>query len=391
MSYLRKIRGIGYTIIKEDSIYDSYSKYFQFMTTVNMIQLIDFNFRSVVEFNKFKSEVQKSIFNAMVYKKLIKKTKTSELRFKAINSILFSLTKLRAQNPVELQKSIHNKNPRGFFTYIELTERMKVWRTTLNEQLRSGSPSFQLILARSLLNKGIEHCIQESIVAKDALNLYLNEIIADVSIISRILLHPCYESLTIQYLKSKDVLCTAERIINYPGENRPDNVILRYDPDSGYDKRGIFDQNIVNIPDYIKFITVDYTAASNPLHVIEKFDKDYQSEDRYLVIVLLGHKPEKRIKNIKDNLAKKQQKDPDKYKHISILTSEQYKRFLGFDSQFGKEYDLLDQLSFSLLDGSMDALERLLPLWLNHLRYFYSLNDEWILQYFPQDVIDIVD
>lgn len=223
--------------------------------------------------------------------------------------------------------------------------------------------NIQLVKTLSRLSKGVERGIQEAIAAKDALESYLNDLIADVSVISRILLHPCYQSLTIQYLKSKDVLCTKERIINYPGENRPDNVILRYDPDSGYDRCGVFDQIIVNIPDYIKFITVDYTAASNPLHVIEKFDKDYQSEDRYLVIVLLGHKPKKRIKDIKKVLADKQEENLEKYKHISILTSEQYKRFLGFDKQYGKEYDLLNQLSFSILSGSMSSLEKLLPLW----------------------------
>ncbi|MFX1458877.1 MAG: hypothetical protein ACFFBT_05360 [Promethearchaeota archaeon] len=384
VTYLKKFRESSISII------ETYSKYFQLITTVDMITFSentpdqnDFNFVSLQNFNTFKKLVRDLAYDTMKkpHGTLIEPYQFSELRFNIICDILHSLTKLRYQNPVEVQKSIHNVNRRGFFTYVELNEQAKLWRTTLGDQLRSGVPSYQLCIIRPLLNEAIKQGINEAKKAKKDLDYYLKEERRNAQQMGKIL-SPCFEKLTIEYLDSKGGLSTRGQ--SYPNSLKvPDNIILRYDKNRNYDIRNIEDQSILKIPDELQFISVDYTLASKYKFVFEKLEKAYQSPNKFLIIVLLGHKTDTSIMSLRNKLRKKQIETPDKYRNVAILTTQEYKQFLGFGGYFEKEFNILDALSFSVFRaGGRRSLEGLLTYYSEALNYFDSLDNQWFNRYF---------
>ena len=217
--------------------------------------------------------------------------------------------------------------------------------------------------------------------AKYRLNKYLDNNKLSTSEIGNIM-HPLYEQIVIAYLRSKGVRVSHESLVHYPRGFRADNIIER---------RGNFEnnieplQNIISIPSSIELITVDYTYISDFQSIARKFKKHYQSEDRLLVIVLLGQKNDNDIKNINDELQEAVSKDDgsNHLENIRIITSEEYKEFLGFDGNFEEIYNRYQDYAFNIFHSQSLLYEA------THLQeyaehYLKGLNEDWIEKYLRQ-------
>ena len=184
-----------------------------------------------------------------------------------------------------------------------------------------------------------------------------------------------------------------EKFVSTLRGTKPDNIIerktieeRRSGTESNFEKYIEALQNIIKIPDAINLISVDYTYSSDFEQVIQlKFDKYYQSDDRLLIIVLLGQKNDKDIKKINDKLQKAVKND-DGSRHlenIRILTSEEYGAFLGFDENFEEIFNRIQELAFNIFYSGNFLFEALrqknqAESWLN------GHNEDWIKIYCPQ-------
>ena len=175
---------------------------------------------------------------------------------------------------------------------------------------------------------------------------------------------------------------------------KPDNIIERKSnaerrsgAKSNFEKYIEDFQDILTIPDAINLITVDYTYLSDFELLKEKFDKHYQSDDRLLIIVLLGQKSDKTIQKFNDRLqdAVKDDDGSNHLENIRIITSEQYGEFLGFDGDFKKLFDRYQDLSFNVFNdmsklfGAIYQNKRAVSWLEGHHAY-----EDWIKIYCPQ-------
>ena len=145
-------------------------------------------------------------------------------------------------------------------------------------------------------------------------------------------------------------------------------------------------QNIITIPDSIDLVLVDYTYSSDFDFIKKKFIKDYQSENRLLIIVLLGQKSDSTMRDINDDLqlAIRQDDGSNHLENIKIITLDEYREFLGFDEIIDenfetifKLYQIYSQLIFSSKNVLYDAIRRSTQAnsWLQ------DRNEDWIRTY----------
>ena len=333
----------------EDVVYEELSKYFKLITNIYISGQFDFGITDLSKFNEFKQKVTDLTYSYLTGREIIKETQISEMAFKSICLTLTALTNLRYHFPLKFpQIKFNRKNPKDYYTLSDLSEKIsaKGNKELLSSQLRSGAPSLQLYKIISKLDIGIKRNMDGCSYAKYRLKKYLDNIKLSASEAGNIM-HPLYEQIVIAYLRSKGVRVSHESLVHYPDGYRPDNTIERSD---AFKKEIEALQNIVSIPDLIKLITVDYTYTSDFSDIENKFKKNYQSEDQLLVIVLLGQKNDRDIKNINRDL-QKAVKDDDGSNHlenIRIITSEEFKEFLGFDGNFEGIYDRYQDYAFNL-------------------------------------------
>jgi len=302
--------------------------------------------------------------------------------------LLVEQKKKKEKIPSIFPRIIFNqKNPKNYYTLADLSEEISARgnKELLSKQLRSGAPSLQLYKIISKLNIGIRRYMDGCSYAKYRINKYLNSKKLSTAEIGNIM-HPLYEQIVIAYLRSKGVRVSHESLVHYPRGFRADNIIER---------RGNFEnnieplQNIISIPSSIKLITVDYTYTSDFDRIAEKFEKHYQSEDRLLVIVLLGQKNDRDIQNINDKLQDAVSKDDGSghLKNIRIITSEEYKEFLGFDGNFDEIYNRYQDYAFNIFHSQSLLYEA------THLQEYAELyleglkgdgEEDWIKLYLRQ-------
>ena len=86
----------------------------------------------------------------------------------------------------------------------------------------------------------------------------------------------------------------------------------------------------------------------------DKFDKHYQSEDRLLIIVLLGQKNDRDIQNINNKLQDSVKEDDgsNHLENVRIITLEEYKDFLGFDGNHAETFDRYQKYSFDIFHSN---------------------------------------
>lgn len=161
-----------------------------------------------------------------------------------------------------------------------------------------------------------------------------------------------YEYLDYRYLDSKDVRSAHEAFIYR--NNRIDSLIERSDD---FKEKIEKLQNIVSVPKSIRFYAVDHTVSSDLEFIEEKLDKHYQSDDRYLLIVLWGKKNPDKINEIKNMLeSRREDSTYNNLDHVQILTAAEYSKFLGFDEDFKDDFDRFEQYSFSAFRGQSEWL-----------------------------------
>ncbi|MBA7529085.1 hypothetical protein ES705_21277 [subsurface metagenome] len=119
------------------------------------------------------------------------------------------------------------------------------------------------------------------------------------------------------------------------------------------------------------------------------FKKHYQSEDRLLVIVLLGQKKDRNIASINKKLQEAVEKDDgsNHLKNVKIITSEEYKEFLGFDGNFGEIYSRYQNYAFNIFH-SQSLLCEAVYLQEHAEHYLKGLKEDraedWIQKYLRQ-------
>ena len=219
-----------------------------------------------------------------------------------------------------------------------------------------------------------------------AVNRYLKIERASTSRIG-IIMHRLYQAVVFKYLRSKGVDSAHEVLVNYPHRGfRVDDIIKINDL---FRKEIEAKQDILSIPKNIELLAVDYTYTSNIAFIMEKLDKHYQSGNRMLLIVLLGEKSDKAIQDINDALQNAISND-DGSRHLEnvrILTSEEYKEFLGFDGQYADEFDRYQEYSFNLFRSRryLDQIRKMS----DRARDFFNdpsiiLEEAWINAYLRQ-------
>ncbi len=358
------------------------SKIFNFIVNLYIRGESNLGFSDSSEFFNFKMEITKLAYETLVNAKLVKGYYVGGLRFYAISRTLVGLTKLRLQNPATLAQYINKKNPNGYFTYSELAAKIspKDYAQLLLYQLKDGTPSYQLGKIKTDLNIGALRNIQECTVAINMINNYLRYEKKTNSMIGRII-HSLYESITRIYLKSKGIRSAHEVCIYPPRKFRIDSIIERSLEFRKYIEAS---QSIVSLPNSIKLISVDYTFSGDLKWLSDKLEKHYQSDDRFLLIVLLGQKNDNTIRELNTMLQDARENDDGSkhLDHVQILTSEEYKEFLGFDEDFEKIYNRYEQFSFNIFHSN--------SLWSEIRRqseqatnYLDSISDDWIKTYFP--------
>jgi len=341
-TYLQKFR-------YENVVFEELSKYFKLITNIYISGQSNFGITDLSKFNNFKQKVTDLVYSTLTDSKIIKKTHTSNMVFESICLTLTALTNLRYHIPSIFPRiEFNNKNPKNYYTLNELSVEIsaKDSRYLLSDQLKSGAPSLQLYKIISRLDFGIRRNMDGCSHAKYKVNKYLDSKKLSTSEIGNVI-HPLYEHLTTVYLKSKSVRVAHESFVHYPRKWRADNIIER---------RGNFEnnieplQNIISIPSSIELITVDYTYMSDFQFIAEKFKKHYQSEDRLLIIVLLGQKNDRDIKKINRELQMAVSKDDgsNHLENIRIITSEEYKEFLGFDGNFDEIFNRYQDYAFNI-------------------------------------------
>lgn len=158
-------------------------------------------------------------------------------------------------------------------------------------------------------------------------------------------------------------------------------------------------QDIIEIPECIKLISVDYTFSSDEEIILEKFSKYYQAEDRFLIIVLLGEKSPTKVDKLKEKLNNLRIQDDgsNHFNHITILTVDEYIKFLTpriicessliYKSkawEFLRQYYSIKHWSFNIFDHK-DIYNNILKYWDLSLHYLSEINTDWINDYLPQN------
>jgi len=380
-TYLEKFR-------YENVFFEELSKYFKLITNIYISGQFDFGITDLTKFNEFKQKITDLAYSTLTDSNIIEETQTSKMVFESICLTLTALTNLRYHIPSIFPRvKFNQKNPKNYYTLSDLSEKIsaKGNERLLSKQLRSGAPSLQLYKIISKLDIGIRRNMDGCSYAKYRIIKYLKNNKLSTSEIGNIM-HPLYEQIVIDFLRSKGVRVSHESLVHYPRGYRVDNIIER---------RGNFEnnieplQNIISIPSSIELITVDYTYLSDFQSIAEKFKKHYQSEDRLLVIVLLGQKNDRNIASINRDLQKAVKKDDgsNHLENIRIITSEEYREFLGFDGNFDEIYSRYQNYAFNIFHSQSLLYEA------THLQEYAELylkglkedrTEDWIQKYLRQ-------
>ncbi|TXT59312.1 MAG: hypothetical protein BAJALOKI3v1_1090003 [Promethearchaeota archaeon] len=206
--------------------------------------------------------------------------------------------------------------------------------------------------------------------------------------------HSPFEAFTIQHLKSVDpsINLAHEKYTALPSRNfQVDSLIER---DATFKDKIDKNQDVIQIPGRINMITIDYTFSSKKDIVLGKCDKSYQSDDRLLLIVLLGSKNPNTVQKLRENLA--DDTDIPEYskgdKYVRIITMEEYTTFLTIEYyDFADTFNEIIELSYKIFRSQSLNFDReniygqLSKYWSLAVDYLAAYDDDaWVDKYLPQ-------
>jgi len=143
-------------------------------------------------------------------------------------------------------------------------------------------------------------------------------------------IHPIFEYLTLKHLDNYNCLANFEHNVD------PNNgyiVDVNIKRDRSFINNIERNQFIVSFPKYIENICIDFTISKEFKNIKNKFYKDYQSHDRFLLVVLVRINSNKNIVTLKElqegfnTLSDVVFKD-----NIKLISLNQYKNFLNLSS-----------------------------------------------------------
>ena len=169
-----------------------------------------------------------------------------------------------------------------------------------------------------------------------------------------VLNHPILEYFTISCLKLKKCQVQYENYFDLINEfYRFIDLIIERDENfiTNFEKF----QNIVVIPSNISQILIDFTLSYGAVFIINKCYKNYQSESRFLIIVLLSVEDKNYLTEINNSI--QNANDFNKPEHILVITFTQYLEFLGLLNKnlSEEEKEIFEKLNY-IKSLSLDSL-----------------------------------
>ena len=287
---------------------------------------------------------------------LLKNSEAGKLQVKALVKTLSALSRVRFQLQPDRSKYTYiASNPFGIYTLKDLSIDLSEagYDHLLSEQLRDQRSTVQLLEVGGSLRRGMDLGERTGEACSSAIDA-IKDYFAVESFLTKndlqgagYVFHDIYESLVYRYLESKDVESDFEVEISPPRKFRIDTLI---EVDANF-KMIIEKQFKIKIPDGIKQISIDYTLSSDKEIIKGKCFKSYQSDDRFLLIVLLGDKKASKItalQNLVDNLKTSEELYLE---HVNVITAKDLMDFLSVDGYFKKINEQINYLSFNLFDN----------------------------------------
>jgi len=144
-----------------------------------------------------------------------------------------------------------------------------------------------------------------------------------------LLSHPIIEYYSLKFLIDlKDCQVKYEKSITQDRKFRPDLFIERnFNFRINIEKL----QRIVRFPNKIKRVVVDVTFGSNIIGILDKCYRQYQSEDRYLIIVMMREEKGCTVEIIQRLI--KEAQNINKKDHIKVINFKGYLEFLGLQKK----------------------------------------------------------
>jgi len=390
---------LGYLqAFRSQKSYEHINKYLNLMVNIYISGEFNLEFTDSNKFEDFKKKLTSLVYTTLTGNTMIKETHTSKKRFDAICLTLTALTNLRYHISRFFPKyGPSTANPKAYYTLADLSSEISGsdYVGLLRNQLRFGPPSPQLFNIIEMLNLGISNNMDGCSLARHKIEAYLKSKQWTTQEFGFIF-HPIYQQFSIEYLELFSIRAAHEKYVTYLENTKPDITIERKSKaerrsgaKSNFEVYIEDRQNILTIPDEIILITVDFTYVSDWATLKQKLDKYYQSDDRLLIIVLVGQKSDRTIQKLNDKLKATIKKDDgsNHYENIRIISSEQYGEFLGlgFDRDYERVYEEIQDATFNIfhdvntLFGAM-FLKRQAEWWLSQ----HNAKEDWINIYIPQ-------
>lgn len=140
-----------------------------------------------------------------------------------------------------------------------------------------------------------------------------------------LLSHPIIEYYSLKFLIDlKDCQVKYEKNVTQERKFRPDLLI---DRDSNFRINIEQLQRIVWFPNKIRIVVVDITFGLNIVGILDKCYRQYQSEDRYLLIVMMLEQNGSNVEIIQKLI--QEADDINKKDHIKVINFKEYLEFLG--------------------------------------------------------------
>ena len=140
-----------------------------------------------------------------------------------------------------------------------------------------------------------------------------------------LLSHPIFEYYSLKFLIDlKDCQVKYEKSITLDRKYRPDLII-----DRNFNFRNNIErlQKIVRFPNKINRVVIDVTFGSNIIGILDKCYRQYQSEDRYLMILMMRERKDCNAEIIQRLIQETQ--NINKKDHIKVINFKGYLEFLG--------------------------------------------------------------
>ncbi|TXT63935.1 MAG: hypothetical protein BAJALOKI3v1_290039 [Promethearchaeota archaeon] len=141
-----------------------------------------------------------------------------------------------------------------------------------------------------------------------------------------LLAHPLLEYFSINYFRFFNCSINHEDVLS---NDRRSDLFIHVE--LNFKKYIEANQELIVFPKEIRFITIDFTFSLTPSVIIDKFHKNYHSESRYLIIVLLREDDWVNVERIKFLLNSDQNLTEQDKRRITIFNLKEYFVFLDLN------------------------------------------------------------